>query len=81
MKILLIAENTKYKQLIKEVLKEKLNKTWLLAKANTLTEGDEKLKINNYPIVLLDSKLPGNTHTDIIHFIKTWNQKTAVIVL
>ena len=59
--ILLIEDNTGDSRLIKEMLNEITSNNYLLVEAETLNEGCEQIKKNNFVLILLDLNLPDST--------------------
>jgi DNA-binding NtrC family response regulator len=62
--ILLIEDNTGDSRLIKELLNEITSFNYQLIIAETLKEGCEQIKKNNYVLILLDLNLPDSTGKD-----------------
>jgi PAS domain S-box-containing protein len=79
--ILLIEDNPGDVVLLKEILKESQEIAFQLTSKETLKEGLEELKINNYNIILLDLSLPDSKGINTLLKIKKENIYKPIIIL
>lgn len=78
MKILIVEDTDK---LLEHIERELVNESFLCETARTYNEGQEKIALYHYDVLIVDINLPNGTGLDLIKEMKSFHPSTGIIVI